>query len=187
VNILCHFLVLGILCGSSWGTPVAQSDKAVADPALQHFQRAIVEYLKLRARLANEIETLVPRSTAAQISAASDALARAIKRARPKPQPGTFFDAAAAGAINARLRELLARHPVLLDGIDDEVRAAHAPGVYARFPEASPVSTMPPSLLAVLPSLPPELEYRLVGEDLVLRDTDAALILDVLPKAVPRD
>jgi hypothetical protein len=180
------FVVSGILSASPWDTPVVEADQAVADPSMQHFHQAIADYLKLRARLAKEVVTLSPNATAAQISAASDALARAVQRARPKPPPGAFFDAAAAGLIRANLRELLARNPVLLEGIDDEVHPARAPGVYARFPEALPLATMPPSLLAVLPTLPPELEYRLVGEDLVLRDTDAALILDVLPKVVPR-
>jgi hypothetical protein len=187
VNILHLLFVFGILWESSWETPVLQAGTTVADPAFHHFQRAIADYLRLRARLSKEIVTLSPNSTAAQITAGSDALARAIQRARPKPPPGAFFDAAAAGVIRANVRELLTRNPTVLEGIDDEVRAARAPGIYARFPAAMPLSTMPPSLLAVLPALPPDLEYRLVGEDLVLRDLAAAMILDVLPKAVRRD
>jgi hypothetical protein len=38
---------------------------------------------------------------------------------------------------------------------------------------------------AHLPVLPLELEYRLVGRDLVLRDVDANLVLDVLDLALP--
>ena len=48
------------------------------------------------------------------------------------------------------------------------------------------MATMPPSLLAALPQLPKELEYRIIGKYLVLRDVDAALILDFIPAAVPR-
>jgi hypothetical protein len=40
---------------------------------------------------------------------------------------------------------------------------------------------MPPSLLLNLPELPKELEYRFVGRELVLRDSAANLIVDVLP------
>ena len=43
---------------------------------------------------------------------------------------------------------------------------------------------MPPGLLAQLPPLPAALEYRLVGRMLILRDSDAALVLDYLPDAV---
>jgi hypothetical protein len=34
--------------------------------------------------------------------------------------------------------------------------------------------------------LPAELEYRIVGEHLVLRDVKAAMLLDYIPNAVPR-
>jgi hypothetical protein len=43
-----------------------------------------------------------------------------------------------------------------------------------------------PALLATLPSLPEQLEYRVVGWDLVLVDVHADLVLDVLKDALPR-
>jgi hypothetical protein len=36
-----------------------------------------------------------------------------------------------------------------------------------------------------LPELPPELSYRFVGRDLVLKDIKAGLVVDVLPNAIP--
>ena len=42
----------------------------------------------------------------------------------------------------------------------------------------------PPCVLAVLPPLPDELQYRFVGRDLVLVDIEANLIVDVLPEAI---
>ena len=185
--VLHIILAFAIVCEPSSEVRLAQAEKAAADPAVQQFQRAIADYLTLRARLSKEIVTPSPNATAAQIAASSDALARAVQRARPKPPPGVFFDASAAALIRTKFRELLAGNPVLLEGIDDEVRAPRAPGVYARFPEALPMATMPPLVLAALPTLPPELEYRLIGEDLILRDAAAAMILDILPKAVRRE
>ena len=60
------------------------------------------------------------------------------------------------------------------------------PKIHLRFPGVAQMATMPPSLLAVLPRLPKELEYRIVGRFLVLRDVDAALILDYIPDLIPR-
>ena len=40
-------------------------------------------------------------------------------------------------------------------------------------------------LLRKLPDLPPELEYRIVGRHLILRDVKANLIVDVLRDVVP--
>jgi hypothetical protein len=54
------------------------------------------------------------------------------------------------------------------------------------YPETEPVSTIPPELFAKLPELPEPLEYRFVARNLVLRDRAASLIVDFLPKAIPR-
>jgi hypothetical protein len=40
-------------------------------------------------------------------------------------------------------------------------------------------------LLRKLPDLPPELEYRIVGRSLILRDVKANLIVDILRDVVP--
>ena len=53
------------------------------------------------------------------------------------------------------------------------------------YPEAMPLQTTPPSLLLNLPKLPPELEYRVVGRELVLRDVKANLVVDFIPNALP--
>ena len=39
---------------------------------------------------------------------------------------------------------------------------------------------MPPSILTKLPALPAELEFRFLGRSLLLIDTQAALVVDVL-------
>ena len=37
---------------------------------------------------------------------------------------------------------------------------------------------MPPNVLAALPPLPKDIDYRFVGKNLILRDTRANLIID---------
>ena len=41
-----------------------------------------------------------------------------------------------------------------------------------------------PCVIAALPPLPPELQYRIVGDTLVLIDVHASLIVDLLPRAL---
>ena len=53
------------------------------------------------------------------------------------------------------------------------------------YPEGVPLQTTPPSLLLSLPKLPPEVEYRVVGHALVLRDVAANLIVDYAPNTIP--
>ena len=57
--------------------------------------------------------------------------------------------------------------------------------VNAVYPEHIPLQTMPPSILLNLPELPRELDYRIVGRTLVLRDVGANLIVDYIPGAIP--
>jgi hypothetical protein len=75
--------------------------------------------------------------------------------------------------------------PTLAD-IDDEGTPGPAPKVHLRLPVTAQMATMPPALLQVLPQLPKELEYRILGRYLILRDVDASLILDYIPAAVAR-
>jgi hypothetical protein len=53
------------------------------------------------------------------------------------------------------------------------------------YPPDAPRSTVPPSVLLILPPLPACLHYRFVGRDLVLVDAVAQLIVDILPAAAP--
>ena len=53
------------------------------------------------------------------------------------------------------------------------------------YPTTIPLATFPPALLRKLPDLPPELEYRIVGRSLILRDVKANLIVDILRDVVP--
>jgi hypothetical protein len=53
------------------------------------------------------------------------------------------------------------------------------------YPSAAPLATVPPMLLAQLPRLPEEVEYRFFDRHLILLDVDANLIVDYIPNALP--
>jgi hypothetical protein len=58
--------------------------------------------------------------------------------------------------------------------------------VNSRYPEELPLSNMPADLLMNLPPLPSFLEYRFVGDNLILLDSGANLIADLMNEALPR-
>lgn len=156
--------------------------------AISEFQNEIEKYLAIRRGLLDEVAGPMANSSAAELSHGSDALAAAIQRRRPNRKPGALFTPAVAEALQRRISDAVrtANIGAALAGIDDEGVGIARPTVYLRFPAASQMASMPPSLLAALPPLPKELEYRIVGTYLVLRDIDAALVLDFIPAAVPR-
>jgi hypothetical protein len=192
---MTRYALLIIITLSAWTTAPSlgamqpqRTGTTTADPELIEFEDEIEKYLELRRKLRDEIKSLTVSSDSADIVDASNALAGAIQRARPRAQAGSFFTPATSTIVKHRIIDTVrAEHlgPVLA-GIDDDGPITGVVTVYLRFPAAAQMATMPPSLLLVLPRLPKELEYRIVGTALVLRDVDAALVLDYIPAAVPR-
>ena len=73
----------------------------------------------------------------------------------------------------------------LLSSIMDENPADIQLKVNQRYPDEVPFATMPPEVLKALPELPEELEYRFVGDDLILLDPHAHIIVDFIRNALP--
>ena len=76
--------------------------------------------------------------------------------------------------------------PAVLDSILDEDTRAVRPRVNSRYPPNIPVSNVPPQILLVLPRLPDQLEYRFIGERLVLLDVHSYTIVDYIDRALSR-
>jgi len=175
--------------GLSAQSPQAGADAKAEAAALHKFEEAIAKYVALREALIKEkIVGPVPNSTAPELNRASDALAAAIQRARPKAKPGDIFVAPVTPVLKQRVTDAVRSEKLapVLAGIDDELKGSITPSIHLRFPMAAPLATMPPSLLAALPPLPKSLEYRIIGQYLVLRDVEAALIIDFIPAVIPR-
>ncbi|HEX6162983.1 MAG TPA: hypothetical protein VFZ31_06450 [Vicinamibacterales bacterium] len=172
-----------------WAAGQASAPTASADAAaIKQFDDAVLKYMAMRKGVRSEVSGPVKDSTSSQVNNASDALAGSIQRARQGAQVGAIFTPSAAAVIKRRIAETVRTEklePALAD-IDDEGKAGPTPKVHLRLPISAQMATMPPALLKVLPQLPKELEYRIIGNYLVLRDVDAALVVDYLPGAVPR-
>ena len=190
VRVLLALVCAGIV---TVGGPSSTAGQGVgAEPtdavALKQFEAVLADYVAMRRRLADEIRGPIPNSSSVELNNASDSLAAAIQRARQDARVGDLFVTPVtrvlkrtvdAAARTKELREALAT-------IDDEAPTVREPKIHLRFPGASQMATMPPTLLGVLPRLPKELEYRIIGRFLVLRDIDAALIVDYIPDLIPR-
>jgi hypothetical protein len=166
----------------------AQSSASKDAAAVKQFEAAIARYMAMRQGLTSEVRGPVKNSSSTQLTNASDALAAAIERARKDAKPGSIFSAPVAAMFKRSIAETIKKEhlqPVLAD-IDDDRTPGPAPKVHLRLPVTAQMATMPPALLKALPQLPKELEYRILGRYLVLRDVDASLILDYIPAAVTR-
>jgi hypothetical protein len=160
-----------------------------AQPGLREFETRIETYVELHRAL--EVHT-PPRTLTPdprRIVAAADALAAAVVAARPQARQGDIFTPAAEVEFRRRIRTVLASVDVdrylrdLYEGDDfKNLRAEiHGRDLQSRVPSGLPVL-----LLWVLPELPPELDYRIVGRDLALWDEHAAMVIDFIPNAFPQ-
>jgi len=58
--------------------------------------------------------------------------------------------------------------------------------VNSRYPDTVPLTTIPPQVLQTLPKLTEDLEYRFIGDSLILLDVHAHVIADFIEHVIPR-
>jgi hypothetical protein len=156
--------------------------------AIQDFQKRIDGYMKLRKAAAAQVPRLKTTGAPEKISEHEKSLAGRIREARPDAPQGNIF----TPEIQAEFRRLIGlamRTPTDAARIEKSLKRAEPVRVKLRvndaYPTSVPLQSTPPSLLLSLPKLPPELEYRIDGHDLVIRDMEANLVVDFIAGAIP--
>jgi hypothetical protein len=176
-------------CGVTLGVVGAQEPKVNPDAkTLLDFKKGVDAYMDLHRSMAKKAPPLKQTEDPAKIKEAQDALAAQIRSARATAKQGELFTPPIAQLFK-RLMYPEVKGPQGKE--TKQVIKEDAPNpkavtlkVNARYPDSAPLPTVPPNLLANLPQLPEELEYRIVGTDLILRDVKANLIVDYIPKAI---
>jgi hypothetical protein len=180
-------IVAIVVLPSSWRVDVHEPGNADAHRAWRLFDAAVSHYVEIR-RLHEPIDIDCLPADLEGIQRARERLAAAIREGRGEARQGDVFRPDVASLIRARLVGALRTHPydpVLFGGRDTGVAPARAAiAVNRPLPWGIAIS-LTPSLLAELPELRDELEYRLVGRDLVLWDARTDLVVDVLFDALP--
>jgi hypothetical protein len=179
-----------LLVSAVFVAPTSATQKARVNPdakLLQEFQQRIADYQKLQKKAGSAAPALKQTGSPGEIEAARNGLADRIRAARPHAQQGEIFTPAIADHFRALLGPgLKGPHGgETRSALKDEAPDAVTLKVNARYPENEPLPTAPPELLRRLPKLPEGLEYRVIGRTLILRDTQANLIVDFVPRALP--
>ena len=160
-----------------------QAPKTHQDPDIvTHFNTRVWAYVELRSKLENGLPALTVTENPAETRKVGRALAAKIRAARAKAKQGDML----TPAIGAEFRKALLREMnahtwnVIMDDNPGDFEAQ----INGAYPEGKPLSTVPANILAVLPKLPHDIEYRFVGRHLILLDTRAGMILDRIPYAI---
>jgi len=154
---------------------------------LQDFEKRISDYVSMQKNLAKGISATKPTTEPQLILERQHELARKIREARSTAQQGAIFSPeimrefhrliglAMQGTNSADIKKSLARsEPVR---VPLKVNEAYPPNI--------PLQSTPATILLNLPRLPQELEYRIAGHALVLRDAVANIVVDLMPDAIP--
>jgi hypothetical protein len=155
--------------------------------ALQDFEKRISDYVSMKKNLAKGTSATKPTNEPQLILERQHELARKIREARKGARQGAIFSPeimkefhrliglAMQGANSADIQKSLARsEPVR---VPLKVNESYPPNI--------PLQSTPATILMNLPRLPPELEYRIAGHALALRDDVANIVVDLMPDAIP--
>ena len=167
----------------------ASAEKVNPDAQLlADFKSRIDQYMGLRNRLKKDAPPLKQTKDPAQIKASQDVLAQQIREARKDAKPGDIF----TPEIRQALRRLMYPETKGTDGAETKAAMAEEKHelrdvklqVNAEYPDNAPLMTVPPNILAALPKLPEDLEYRFVNKHMILLDVHANLIVDYVLNAI---
>jgi hypothetical protein len=197
-----------VACGdrsSPTPEPAAQGKPSVAAPApaaqppadqpinpdakaLAGFLERVDQYVKLHQTLEDSLPHLSKESSPQQIDKHQRALGQMIQKERRGAKPGDIFTPESQVAIKRLLARVLGGPdgPSLKDSIMDENPGIPNLKVNERYPDTVPLSTIPPQVLEGLPKLPEEMEFRFIGNTLILMDVHAHIIADLIPNSFPR-
>lgn len=163
---------------------VNASAKVMAD-----FVARVDDYAKLRDKVAASAPRLPQEATPQQIDQHPRALLALMVAARRQARQGDIFFPQMQTVVHALMAQVFknpADRAELRASIAEDNTGAVKLTVNGRYPDTVPMATMPPDVLKNLPPLPKEMEYRFVGESLILLDVMSHLIVDFMSFALPK-
>ncbi|HEY2932913.1 MAG TPA: hypothetical protein VGK99_14310 [Acidobacteriota bacterium] len=146
------------------------------------------EYVDLHVKLERSLPKLPKEATPEQIDRNQRALEKLVQKARATARPGDIFTPEARPVIKRLLANVFGGSDgkQLKASIMDENPVGITLTVNGRYPDTVPLSTIPPQVLQTFPKLTEDLEYRFIGDRLILLDVHAHVIADFIEDALPK-
>ena len=182
-------LLMPVLLILAAGPSAAQTVPVSDDEAVQQFQQAADEYVLMHRYLERQLPSVKVTADTETLRQVIAAMTAAIRMARFEAKQGDLFSPAVADVLRYRIARNLDRQGLTPFDVRVDQLADTGPvgmpvlTVNGTFPWKL-AAGMHPAVLQALPPLPPELQYRMAGCDLVLIDVHADLIVDILPYAL---
>jgi hypothetical protein len=145
------------------------------------------KYVELHRKLEADLPKLPTDATPKQIDDNQRMLEQKVREARASAKQGDLITPEARVVIRRLLATVFGGPDgkQLKASIMDETPVGVKLVVNGRYPDHVPLSTIPPQVLQTLPKLAEEMEYRFIGDALILLDVHAHVIADFIPDAMP--
>jgi hypothetical protein len=187
------FLLMAVLlaAGGTLARQSAASGKEQKEDVagFKEFLDRVQDYVKLHKTVEATLPPLKAKEELPEMIAAhQQALARKIRQARPHSERNDIFTNLSREAFRHAIRSTFqgpqAAHALATIQQGEPVKEVHLK-MNEVYPDGVPHTSVPPTLLQKLPKLPDELEYCIVGRDLILLDLRANLVVDLLKEILP--
>jgi hypothetical protein len=169
--------------------PAAPKPSAEDTAGFKDFSDRVQQYLQLHRAAESSLPALKTTDLPELIAAHQQALARIIREKRPHAKRGELFSHGAGEAFRHAIRSVFqgpkSKNAQATIRQGEPLKEVHVE-VNEVYPDKAPYTTVPPTLLLLLPKLPDELAYRIVGRDLVLMDVKANLVVDLMIEVLPK-
>ena len=169
------------------GSTVRAQEKFESSPdarVLGDFKARVEKYDALRKKADDSAPPLKESSNPGKIKDAQQGLAERIGAARAGVRPGEIFTPEIAPVIKRLLLPEAKQHDTK-EAMKEDKPVVVSFKVNGPYPDKQPVATVPPNVLAALPQLPKDIEYRFIEKHLILRDARANLIIAYISNAIP--
>lgn len=164
------------------------SQAAPNNRGLKEFSDRVEAYEKVREKAEKSLPKFKKKSKQEVIAVQQQALVTKIRELRSTARRGDIFTPSATEVIVQTIKGVFAgpdAHRVQNTIQTGEPLLGFEVQVNQRYPDSLPFTTVPPTLLRKLPSLPDGVAYRILGSTLLLADRNANLIVDFIPNAIP--
>ena len=192
--------------GESPSSPPATSESPASAPATERvvgpltpaeaearatMNDRLKEYVDLHRTLEQALPSLPKDATPHQLDTNQRAFQALMQKSRASAKPADIFTPEARPVIKRLLATIFGgpdgqqlKASIMDENPVDPVALKLT--VNGRYPDSVPLTTIPPPVLQTLPMLTEDLEYRFVGDWLILLDTHAHLIADFIDNALPK-
>lgn len=166
---------------------VAQAPKAnPTGTAVLAFKQRVADYMKIHHEAESKVPKLTETNDPTKVHDREVALGAMIKTLRPAAREGDILGGDFRAVLEREVRQdFMQRSASDRKALIQELPAKVKMAVNMTYPSDLPLATFPAKLLKKLPDLPEELEYRIVGRNLVLLDVTANVIVDIARNIVP--